>query len=325
VCGAQSDPDVMSLAFQHSDGTSDQVFIARLTADLSVPPAPAAAVTLFETFFNGDRTTLHVINHDYEGFIFVDAGENGDVVAAYLMDVDSTGALDSRLFSRRNGSSGGVVEIDSAVATRQTFVGNLRAIVTPPGSDIGTFDVASGEDSDDRPHPAETVHFLFHETNSTESAGAGLALRTRRFRAGDSSVPFAEAFTPSAGTPFEEPTEISLPFVDPSTAEDASVRGVAVSGDSVGVWFSELSHAYYQEFNDPGDDDGNGWRESDGVSDPALIDDDSETELAQLPVFFAKSCACDDLGGAALVWTKVFDVASPLRRLQVRVRSDDVD
>lgn len=319
-CGVQSDPDVMNIAFQHATGADDQVFIAKLRADLSPTPVPAATVSLFETFTNGLLTDLNTMNNLYSDFIFTDAGANGDIVAAYVSDVDPTAALDLRLFSRRNGTGAGVVEIDSSTPVRQVITQNLRVAVTPPGSSIGVFDLASAEDSPDRPHAASFVHFIFEEANSTEDSGLGQALRTRRFNASDTSTTFAESFVPSAGTAFASPFQLSLPFVDPKDGSDARFVGMAISGDSVGVWFQELGHAYYQEVQDPGDGESTGWRVADGVTDPALVDDDSETEIFSVEGLYVYPCTCETLGGAILVWLKIFDVFHPNPRLQVRVR-----
>ncbi len=319
VCGVQSDPDVLSIAFQHSTAANDQIFVARLTADLAPAPVPSVSVSLFETFPDA-IPDLDSFRNDHANFVMADAGANGDIVAAYVFDVDSGAGVDLRLFSRRNGTGAGVVEIDSATTLRQVAGGVIEVAVTPPGSAIGTFDVLSGDDSSDRPHPASFVHFIFRENNTTEDSGAGFALRTRRFNAGDGSASFLESFVPTVGIGFQEPFKLSLPFVDPSSAADASLRGIGIRGNAVGVWFDELGHAYYQEVLDPGDGDETGWRELDGVTDPALIDDDSETELAASPTQYVRTCGCDTLSGAVTTWMKVFDVAHPNRRLQVRVR-----
>jgi hypothetical protein len=320
ICGVQSDPDMMSLAFQQSTGSNDQIFIARLVADLAPSPIPGGTVGLFETFTEGTQTDLYTVNVNNVSFIFADAGSDGDIVAAYISDVDPTSGLDFRILARRNGTGAGVVEIDSTTSIRQTPPQSLRIAVTPPGTDIGRFDLSSGSDSSDRPHAAQHVHFLFRESNSTEDSGNGLALRTRRYHAGDGSVSFTESFTPSVGGTFAEPFQLCLPFVDPSSSGDANLVGIGISGDRVGVWFQELGHAYYQECTDPGDDDDTGWRVADGVSDPALIDDDSETELSNTPVLTVMTCGCDTLSHAVLTWLKVFDVLRPNKRLQVRVR-----
>lgn len=319
VCGVQSDPDVLSIAFQHSSAVNDQVFIARLTADLSPSPVPSVSVALFETFPDA-LPDLATFRNDHVNFVFADAGANGDIVAAYVFDVDPTAGVDQRLFSRRNGTGSGVVEIDSATSVRQVAGGVINVAVTPPGSSIGTFDPVSGEDSDDRPHPASYVHFFFQENNTTEDSGAGFALRTRRFNAGDGSSSFLDSFVPPVGADFQEPFKLCLPFVDPSSAADAALLGIGIRENAVGVWFHELGHAYYQEVQEPGDGDETGWRELDGVTDPALIDDDSETELATAPALFVRTCGCDTMSGAVTAWVKVFDVSHPNRRLQVRVR-----
>ena len=46
ICGAQSDPDVMNVAFAHGDGALDRLFAGRVVADFSAPPVPTTSSVL---------------------------------------------------------------------------------------------------------------------------------------------------------------------------------------------------------------------------------------------------------------------------------------
>ncbi|MCE9582807.1 MAG: hypothetical protein K8T20_09965 [Planctomycetes bacterium] len=326
VCGAQSDPDVMNLFFEHSDGTEDVIHHARLTADFGAPVTPAFTVGVLETFEDTEMSYSGVVQpSDGKSFVATDAGEGGEALCAYRRDADPTAGIDFRAFARRTGSGSGAVEIDSALTTRQVVPASLRLLGTPAGSEIGVFDPVTGEDSEARPHGWTRVHVLFFESNTSENSGQGYALRTRVFLAdGDSATPFGDRFSPSAGTAFAAPTEISLPFGDPDIAFDAEILGLGTGGDAAGVWFTEQGHVYYQEYDDSRRGDGSsGWIEADGVSDPALADDDSPIELeSPFPTVavLAPACGCDTLHHAMVFWVKELDAGSGHGRLQVRVR-----
>ncbi|MCC6738322.1 MAG: hypothetical protein IT452_04705 [Planctomycetia bacterium] len=326
VCGAQSDPDVMNLFFEHSDGTQDVVRHARLTADFGDPVTPSVAVAPFESFEDTEMVFSSPV-HPGEGLRFTatDAGEGGEAFCAWREDVDGTAGTDYRVFARRTGSGTAAVEIDSAVPEKQAPVNSIRLLATPAGSEIGAYDPATGEDSDVRPHGWTRVHVLILESNTSENSGQGYAMRTRVYLAdSDASTAFGDRFSPSAGTDFAPPTEISLPFVDPDVDHDAGLYGFGAAGDSVAVWFTELGHLYYQEYaDDRRGDVASGWLETDGVSDPALVDDDTAVELdAPSPrvAVYSPACTCDNLHGAIAFWVKVLDPSIGHNRLQVRVR-----
>lgn len=326
VCGAQSDPDVMHLFFQHSDATGDVVRHARLTADFGATVTPGVVVSVFETFEDTEMA-LNGFDQPGEGrkFAATDAGEGGEALCAYRKDIDGTAGTDYRAFARRTGSGSAAVEIDSAATEKQAVPSSIRLVGTPAGEEIGTYDPATGEDSEARPHGWTRVHVLFHESNTSENSGQGYALRTRVYLAdSDPATPLGDRFSPSAGASFAPPAEISLPFGDPDVDLDAEIRAFGKAGDTVAVWFTEQGHLYYQEYADDRRDEGaSGWIEADGVSDPALVDDDSVVELDQpFPrvAVFVPSCACDTLHGAIAFWEKVLDPSIGHPRLQVRVR-----
>lgn len=326
VCGAQSDPDVMNLFFEHSDGTQDVVRHARLTADFGAAVTPAVAVTAFESFEDSEMVFSGAV-HPGEGLRFTatDAGGGGEAFCAWREDVDGTAGTDYRVFARRTGSGTAALEIDTAASEKQAPVNSIRLLGTPAGSGIGSYDPATGEDSGERPHGWTRVHVLFLESNTSENSGQGYALRTRVYLAdSDASTAFGDRFSPPAGTDFAPPAEISLPFVDPDVDHDAGLYGLGAAGDTVAVWFTELGHLYYQEYDEERRGDGaSGWLETDGVSDPALVDDDTAVELdSPFPwvAVFPPGCGCDTIHGAIAFWVKVLDPSIGHYRLQVRVR-----
>jgi hypothetical protein len=316
VCGAQSDPDVMNLFYELSDGTQDVIHHARLTFDLAANTT-TAAVGILETFEDGEQDGFAGQGLGFVNFAATDAGENGDVLAAYRRDVDPTAGTDFRLFARRTGAGAGIVEIGSALADRPAGDMPIRLVGTPPGEAIGRLDPLTGEEDEERAHPWSRVHVLFHETNTSEAMGSGLALRTRFYDPdADATTLHSDRFSPEVPG---DPVEISLPFVDPDVDGDALVLHVGVSGDIVGLFTIEMGHGYYQEFDpDRLDDGGSGWLEQDGASDPALIDDDAAAEIQGMSIA-PPACACDSLSGAIALWRKSLDSSGSVR-LQLRVR-----
>lgn len=328
VCGSQSDPDVMNLFYQQSDAANDEVFVVRLEADLiAAPVGPTRTTSSLEVFEDFVQSFIGDAIND-EGFHFhaTDSGEGGNFVAFYVEDIDPIGT-DLRLFAERTGIGAGTAEIDSAVDFRQmSFGSRVRVTNTPKGDRIGSFDPVTLEDSPDRPHPAELVHVFFEETESTETNGMGFALRTRRFRGSDDSTVLGDTFVPPAGTDFQPPFDLDLPLQDPTTASDADFIGVETLETTVGVWFSELGHLYYQEFNIANDrSDDIGWSQIDGESNPFLIDDDTDIEVSSFVALRRRSGVCDQLELGAIFWTKVLDDNNGNPRLQVRVRDGGVD
>jgi hypothetical protein len=324
ICGIQSDPDVMNVIYQHSDGTGDTLFVARLTADI-VPPASLLSVaTILESQNDGTWGAVG-FNTNHAGWGITDSGEGGNIIAFYIRDIDPSGTVDFRLFSEMTGVGGGTAQIDSVDSARQCFnFQPLTIIATPPGRHIGTFDVVDLEEDGDRAHGAERIHVIFREHRATEDSGTGQAVRTRVWKTeGRDDNPFADNFEPSAGTEFEPPFAIDLPNVDAIDAEDAVVIGRGVRDNTVGIFFLELGHLYYQEYNDSGD---LGWQNVDGVSNPFLIDDDGSNEsnsgesVGFFALFVNPTCSCDTLTKASLWWTKTADDFSSAERFQTRTR-----
>lgn len=69
-------------------------------------------------------------------------------------------------------------------------------------------------------------------------------------------------------------------------------------------------------------DDQREWLNSDGVSDPILVDDDSPENAVTTGRFFVfRTCTCDDLEGAIIFWGKDLDGVAGETRFQVRVRN----
>lgn len=313
VCGAQSDPDVMNLFVEHGSAAYDRVICFRLTADLAVPPVPGVAVFPVTSFEEGEMAAKF-LNRENHNFAAADAGSGGDAIAFYRADVDGTAGTDYRLFARRVGPAPATVEIGSAVDGRQVPDQDFSVVVTPAGGEIGTFDFASGEDSPDRPHAARDVHLLFLEDRFTATPGVGPALRTRVFSGeADPVAPLGDAFAPPVGQP---PFDLDLPGIAPGPLQSPVLIGAGRDGGSVGVWFRETGHFFYQEF-DPGD---RAWRTSEGVGDPALIDDDTPVEAEPQSLFVLHPEGCRSFHGAALFWGKDLDGSGTSYRLQVRIR-----
>ncbi|MCE9582912.1 MAG: hypothetical protein K8T20_10490 [Planctomycetes bacterium] len=331
ICGVQSDPDNMSVVFQHSDTSGDTVWVTKLTANLVTPTASSFATAPLEGFEDGDLFGYGpVYVPPAFSFIATDSGEGGNVFTTYRKDTDFlVGPVDVRQFAEKTGVGGGQVEIDSSTTDRQvrSVVGDVQNIVTTPrGDEIGTFDVVSLDDDDRRANPAHFVHVLFFENRFNEVDGLPFALRTRMFNAEDTSITLGETFTPNAGTLFADPFQLDLPAIAPGsgTLDATALRGTALDGDTVGLFFTEGSRIYYQEAN-PG---GNGndevvWLNNEGVSNPLLVDDDNDEEVQTIELFTTRSCTCQTLSGATIFWTKAFGSGSGggfSQRLQVRVR-----
>lgn len=328
ICGAQSNPDILSVWYNFDgDAGSDTIYQAELESSV-ILGAPTAFVSAFESFENGQHTFgFGVVQSEDGGFGFnmTDSGEDGYLFAAYQDDVDGTGIYDGRVFAERTGidNPAGTSEIDSGVSFRSigTFI-SLPFISTPRGSDIGQYDAIDAEDDGARIHGNENIHVWFYEPEGTEDDGMGDAIRTRVYHVGSDNSTFGEDFVPSAGAGalYEFMFDLDLPFINPSNG--ASDIAYAVDGDTVGFWYEELGHIYYQEYNDNSQDD-LGWRNDDGESDPALVDDDTAIEVDNVERFFTYSCVCDDLNGAMIFWTKQLDDNSNSERLQVRIRNSD--
>jgi hypothetical protein len=322
ICGGQSDPDVMHFFYEIDDTVSgNDAFLVRITVDPS-GETEAMTTSLFETF-DEFEIDFGRFNDEGENMNSTDGGNDGGLVVAWREDISSVDD-DDRMFAERTGLGAGFAEIGSAVTFRQA-TGNeeVHMIGTPRGSEIGEFNDADAEDDDERPHGFSNVHIIFREDESTEDSSNGNALRTRQVIA-DEDVAFADSFIPSvAGGTFESPFDLDLPFVDPTSSFDADVEGVAVEGDTVGLWFTEQQHLYYQEFGGDNDNDEVGWLHDDGQSNPILVDDDNDEELDDFELFGTRSCVCDDLACATVFWTKTYGSGGgggQTIRLQVRVR-----
>ena len=329
VCGAQSDADVMALFFEQSDGTFDEVDQVVLDADV-VPVGVLPTVTTFvwEVFESGDQSggaTVRGNMDDSQNFVASDSGEGGNHYTSYVDDVDGTVVDDHRLFAEKDGIGAGIAEIDSVVSFREVeFSQDLLLVCTPAGSDIGVFDIVDLNDDPARHFGTEIIHTIFREVRSAENISGALAIRTRQFNTQDSSLSFGDNFTPNAGTGFESPFAFDLPNQDPDT--DTEAIGVAQNGNTVGVWFQFYSRYYYQEFGGSnGNDEEVGWRHEGEngfeVSDPALIDDDTDGFNTDNEEFCVRECGCDTLSGATFFWGwGVDDVFGDENRLHVRVR-----
>jgi hypothetical protein len=312
-CGIQSDPDVMHVLYEHSGSMiPDQLFIVRLTSDLDPAggAAPSISISLVETFMNDGEIT------GATGVFAVDAGADGDVFVCYRQDTDPSALIERHGFLERLGASPARVQIDSAVPGRTC--GSISAVCVPPGEEIGAFDLSAGEDDDRRPHPARLIHLVFREDAVSSGDGLAEALRTRRVTL-DPDVPLAESFTPALG---ELPFSLGVPGVFPPPSDGPYiVNPIMVREESVGFVFEELDHLYYQEAG-PTDLGDLPWYHEDGLSDPALIDDDSPEPVAGIRTLRTRGCLCDSLSGFAVLWSRVAG-GSSFERFHIRMRSDE--
>ncbi|MCE9584986.1 MAG: hypothetical protein K8T20_21045 [Planctomycetes bacterium] len=342
VCGCQSDPDVMHVFFELSDGLSDVVFDARLTADLDSVVTPGIVTTAWQTFEDGAVDLAPTVNLGHSGFNGVDSGEGGNIFTVYTDDIGPTAGTgnpddDFRLFSETNGIGAGSAEIDSAVNYRQTPFQQLKLVSTPPGSEIGHFDPVTSEDEDTRSHSAGQIHAFFNESRYSDvyiTPGGSLALRTRVFHTDTDILAFGEAFVPGAGSGFQEPFTFDIPGGD--DVIPITILGLGIHEDQVGVWFGFDGNIYYQEYSGDSSRDSVGWRVAEGsdpqVSDPALVNDHESLSGSLggvLPtVFAAKNCTCDTLGGAMIIWQELEPdlggfAGDPYFRLHARVRDEE--
>ncbi len=324
ICGAQSDPDVMNLAWSHPGATGDRLFTGRVLASHEAPAAVAATPALIASCDSSVWSLAPPVNDGGQEYRIIDSGEGGNVFAVYNIDVDATAGADIRVFASRTGLAAGSGPVDSNLASREAGHQAFTLIGTPAGDSIGVFDPVSDTDSDDRPHGYSRIHLFFREQKTSVAAGTGMALRTRAFDTSDNGLAFGDSFNPNAGATFAAPFDLDLPLIDPAASEDADVRGFSVEDDAVGVFFTETGHIWYQEFHDNGS--ALGWINDSGVSHPLLVDDDvtSESEsdrvIASFELFSTRTCTCSTLHGATVFFTKIADDGSKNERLRVRIR-----
>jgi len=340
ICGIQSDPDVMHLFFEHSDGTGDTVFDARLTSDLD--PAgncvPLTAVAAWEGFtLNLDQSDWALFGPQENQFDWkaVDSGEGGNVLTFYEQDIDSTATTDFRMHSEKNGLAGGKIEIDSVTSDRQcSFFSLLFLGAAEPGTDIGVFDLVSLSDDGSREHGVSTVDIIFQESQVNEADGLPVYFRTRRFASNDSTLSLGDQFEPNAGSAFVRPFYFGVPGMGTSSNTPNFITlgnhtmtdgELPVSGDVVGIYFTQGNRVYFQ-LSTGGSDNNLSWLNTDGVSNPFLVDDDNDEETQSVQGFFVQSCSCDTLSWSMSFWTKAFGSSSGgglSERLQVRVLDGD--
>ncbi len=339
ICGQQSDAAEMNIFFCTVDSTSSQDLVYRviLTADVdgtvgSETAAPPSLVVSEEV--TGFHSSFFPVNEDRGTFNATDAGRDGDILYAFLYDDNDTdGLTDTYIAAGRSGvTAAAPVEVGSGIGQRHAAHPfwddqELMLVATPAGTDIGAWNLDSSEYEASAHHGAEFVHVIFREAETasipltTPNTETGWALRTRTYSTDLSGGTFGDDFTPNAGTAFAKPFDIDLPFIDPDDFDDAEVMDVLVCDNTVVLIFTEAGHVYYQECN-PGDGDADqpGWRqEAAGVSDPALVDDDTTELLSYFEGVCVRTCTCCTIEGAAIFWVKNLDDGSSIERLQARV------
>ncbi|MCE9581557.1 MAG: hypothetical protein K8T20_03470 [Planctomycetes bacterium] len=324
VCGIQSDPDVVNLMYEHGDPTYDEIFVARLTAGPGLPASLAVAVTSVDIEDNDvgwrGNNTIGELNEAGRGWTCIDSGSGGNALVVYDKDVIAGAGEEHHYFSKLMGPGSAVVRVDSGIAELQARSYSIFLVGTPAGSDIRVFDPVSGEDSDARANPLQAAHTFFLETDSIPVPGIGASLRTRRFNP-SSAATFGESWTPSAGSTFEPAFEVDVPeFSTASNVNTPDLRKVFRCGTELGFYFRQAGRIYYQEFDGGAGLGEAGWHNEGGVSDPFLVDDDSDEQTANVdaPAVASRNSCCD-LPGAMQFWgTKPF--GSSHIRLHVRVR-----
>lgn len=339
ICGHQSDALEMNIFYYrwNSTATQDEIYRVLLTADAD---GSIGSEFGFRTaFWTEDDEFYHnvagLVNNGRTTFNACDAGQDGDIF--YVVGAETSGSAgwtDNHLFVGRVGvTAGATLEIDSQRTDRQVTWDNwpLMLIATPAGSGIAGWNTDDSQYDNGANFGPELIHVLFQEAESAtawwdfEGTQTGYAARTRVYSTGGDTAAFSGNFQPTAATSvFLPPFDLDLPHVNPDTNDDFDNLEIARDGNTVGIWFTELQHIYYQEFSGSSNNNGIGWRSLDGVNgDPALVDDDSDVELDddQIDEFCVRSCTCNDLSGAFVFWHKEFDDDNGNERLQVRVRN----
>ena len=344
LCGQQSDAAEMNFFFHSADvGTGDsQIYWVVLTADVDGTVGTEAAtspVLLVQDDVNGLLDTQYGQYSSHGAFNATDAGQDGDFLYAFLQDDnESNGFNDVYVRSGRAGvTAAAPIFVGSGIFERHSAHPfwddqELAFIATPPGTGMGYWNVDSAQYDDGAHHGAQFVHLVFREAEtssyllSTPNTTTGWALRTRTYNTSLGGGTFGDDFTPNAGTAFRKPFDLDLPFVDPDTYDDAEILDVMICDNTVVLIFEEAGHIYYQECNpgDGGDDDQPGWlQEAAGVSNPALVDDDTTELVLYFEEICVRNCTCCTIDGAAIFWVKNLDDGASNDRLQVRVINGD--
>jgi len=339
VCGIQSDAQEMTFYWSVGDvGTGDSlIYFVRMTADVDGAvdgETVSSPSVLLADDVGGFYQTFQGLNVGHPTFNASDAGQDGDILYVFTYDDNDTNGLsDTYIAAGRFGTTAfAPIEMGSGILERHAqYDGDpLELVATPRGTEIGAWDVTNSQYDGGAHHGAEFVHLFFREAETASypfggpNTETGWAFRTRVYNTDDSGTSFGDDFTPNAGGAFRKPFDLDLPFIDPDDFDDAEPLTYLLCDNTVVVIFEQNGHLYYQEGN-PGDnsDDQTGWREEAiGVSDPALIDDDTPELLAFFEDICTRSCTCCDIDTAAIFWVKNLDDGSSVDRLQVRVIGD---
>lgn len=335
-CGFQSDAMTMNHYWSVNDtgSANSLIYTHELIADVDGivgGEIVTGAAVLIDEDCSGFHNINSSVNVSHLTFNATDAGQDGDIFYAMTWDENDTNGISDVFISagRYGVTAASPTVIGSGIFQRQAAYGgeqSLDLVSTPAGADIGQFDVVGGSYDGGAHHGPEFVHIFFREAEtSSEPFSAdtetGWAFRTRVYNTGDVGSTFGDDFVPNAGSIFRKPFDLDLPFIDPDTFDDAEPITYLVCENTVVVIFEQNGHLYYQEGN-PGSnsDEATGWREEAlGVSDPALIDDDTTELLAFFEEVCSMACTCCDIENAAIFWVKNLDDGSGVDRLQVRV------
>ncbi|MHC4601515.1 MAG: hypothetical protein ACYS47_21180, partial [Planctomycetota bacterium] len=291
--GFQSDRDRIGLAWAQSSGAGlDTLRFNTASVTLGSPPAAAIGSEGSVDFNLGTLSIPTVTVLDGGGL----GGTPGAPILYYVRDARSSAPTSVRAYQYRSGA--GEIEVGSlAGGIGGTYhpreAQQVRALSTPRNDDVVN-----------HPDWAGLAHHVFvTEFRFLDSAGS-IALRHRIFDKNSTAIGGADRFTPVADG------------VTPPATVDTGVDvgpiwlGTAQAGETVGLFFEQGDHVWYNEF----DAASRSW-----LANPALVDD-RRPEPATFPGLLLPFDRDDpdDLHGAAVYWRKSF--SSTTSRLFIRAR-----
>lgn len=351
-CSFQGNTNRMNFLYQQRDSqqavpSSDDVRLfvngIRVTPGTTDATAPTFALTsstsvIVETL---DVNYLAGVPTADTGFnaIAIDAGDDSRTTATPPLPTDASGRpliffvsnetksdfvtagnpagsfVELRLFASDNGAVGTVISTNPSTSTLDAFqVANAtpRAISVPVN-----------EDTTNNPSWAGTTAHVFWTEASTAYEVSDLGTRSYALdKSEGTTTPFAERFTPVLTA---EPVFIDNPadrpllggpqpggVAAPTVALGYAGLTVVRNGSTVGVFFDEDQRLYYQQTSGSAND----WYKIGGVSDPQLVDNESDRPV--LGYSIASPPRCNNLSGTLAIFQKSTDTASAYPRNQVR-------
>jgi hypothetical protein len=341
VYGAQSNAAVMNVYYEQSATADDQVWGARLTADLT--PAPTAAtssVSLLESFADGAQPGMGSINEEHWLFNGTDNGKDGSTIVFYgKLNPDSKAGFS--LYSETTGTGAATSRIDRPHSFTQIDYQGLPLAMTPAGSSTAL--LGEKDASTKRVHAWTRVHIFWNEDRTKGLDDAGAGLYTRFWDATSTASSFADRFVPAAEKPSKgaaEPIQMDWEGGPTDLDDQPEIRGLARKTNQVGVWFAARDHLWYQEFA-YGKKKWN-WDVHGGSGHPLQMDDEAAIStkprvyltpsfkdpgpqaqtVGPMKAFFTHAGTANTLDEAVFFWIKdTLDDGFPL--LFARVRNKD--